>query len=426
MEDRDAEADNKDTPAHDETATVQGTPGPKKKKLKVDSPTDEKKAADQLLDEATREAKKARKAEKAQKLQEKKAAKKAAAKEKKEKKNKEDKEDVTAPATTEDIEMTEPATETAEQTNNVPQADNESSTSSEPHSPTFDSSDALSQQATQAEAASTTTSVSSAVPPSDKPKHIKIPEDTTAFRERFAARLAALRAARKADGPDGKPIRSRQELLEQRRQKQAQRKEHKKEMRKVAKLEEERKREEALKANSPSVMSPGDEFDEGNFSFGRVAFGDGSQLSHDLSYVLNREHKKGPSDPKTALLKLQNQKKRLAELDEEKRKEIEEKETWLTARRRAEGEKIRDDEGLLKKAVKRKERTKRKSEKEWKDRKQAVESGIKQRQKKREENIRKRKEEKKLGKLGKKRGGVGAKKKNRPGFEGRFGGAGKK
>ena len=70
-------------------------------------------------------------------------------------------------------------------------------------------------------------------------------------------------------------------------------------MRRVAKLEEEAQREEALKAASPTVMSPGDELDENtaNFSFGRVDFGDGAQLSHDLSYVLNRDSKKGPSDP---------------------------------------------------------------------------------------------------------------------------------
>ncbi|CAI4214648.1 unnamed protein product [Parascedosporium putredinis] len=287
-----------------------------------------------------------------------------------------------------------PAPTKGDQAPEAVQADVESSTSSEPQSPTFDAPDALIQAPSQTEAASTTTSVSSAVPPSDKPKHIKIPEDTSVFRERFAERLAALRAARKADGPDGKPVRTRQELLEQRRQKQAQRKEHKKEMRRVTKLEEDRKREEALKANS-------------------------------LRYVLNREHKKGPSDPKTALLKVQNEKKRLAALDPEKRKEIEEKETWLTARRRAEGEKIRDDETLLKKAVKRQDRTKRKSEKEWKERKHAVDSGIRARQKKREENIRKRKDDKKLGKMGKKKSGP-TKKKNRPGFEGRFGGGGKK
>jgi hypothetical protein len=274
------------------------------------------------------------------------------------------------------------------------------------------------------EPASTSTSLSSAIPPSEKPKHIKIPSDTSALRARLAAKIEALRAARKADGPDGKPIRTRQELIESRRAKEAQRKAHKKELRLKAKAEEELKREQALASNSPSVMSPSVELDEatGNFAFGRMAFGDGTQLSHDLSYVLTNGKRKGPSDPKTALLKVQNQKKRLQELDAEKQKDIAEKEAWLTARRRVEGEKIRDDEAILKKAVKRKETAKKKSEKAWKERAYGVQQAQKERQKKREDNIRKRREDKLLGKAGKKKkAGAGAKKKSRPGFEGSLG-----
>ena len=250
---------------------------------------------------------------------------------------------------------------------------------SEPQSPTFD---ANAPNGTAADAASASTSVSSTVPPSEKPKHIKIPTDTSHLKARLAAKIEALRAARKADGPDGKPIRTRQELIESRRFKEAQRKAHKKELRQQAKLEEEKKREEALASNSPSVMSPGVERADspGNFAFGRVAFGDGTQLSHDLSYVLNNGKKKGPSDPKTALLKVQAQKKRMQELDEEKRKDIAEKEAWLTARRRVEGEKIRDDEAILKKSVKRMEAGKRKSEKAWKDRQKGVAHAQKEKQ----------------------------------------------
>ncbi|KAI9147845.1 Ribosomal RNA-processing protein [Paramyrothecium foliicola] len=306
---------------------------------------------------------------------------------------------------------------------------NASTAESEPQSPTFDFGIPLDgPKDNSAEPASTTTSISSTVPPSEKPKHIKIPADTSALRARLAAKIEALRAARKADGPDGKPIRTRQELIEARRAKQAQRKEHKKELRKQARLDEERKREEALASNSPGVMSPAVELDDsiGNFSFGRVAFGDGTQMSHDLSYVLNQNKKKGPSDPKTALLKVQNQKKRFQELDEEKQKDIAEKEAWLTARRRIEGEKIHDDENMLKKAVKRKEVTKRKSEKAWKDRAQGVEQAQKAKQKKREENLKKRRDEKMLGKAGKKKKKGGAKKKGRPGFEGSLGVGGRR
>ncbi|KDN62032.1 putative surfeit locus protein 6 [Colletotrichum sublineola] len=305
-----------------------------------------------------------------------------------------------------------------------------SSPTSTPNS-TFDT--ATGANPASAEAVSATTSTSSTVPPSEKPKHIKLPADTSALRARLAARIEALRAARKADGPDGKPIRTRQELIEARRAKQAQRKEHKKELRNRARLEEEAKREEALASNSPSVMSPrvglGDDDDEpANFAFGRVAFDDGTKLSHDLTYALSAHKKRGPSDPKTALLKIQNQKKRLAALDKEKQAEIAEKEQWLTARKRAEGERIRDDEHALKKAVKRKDQAKKKSEKAWKERSDGVAKSIRDRQKKREENIKKRKDDKLAHKLGRKSGkkvGGGAK-KARPGFEGSFGGGKKK
>jgi hypothetical protein len=305
-----------------------------------------------------------------------------------------------------------------------------STPSSGPNSPVFDAPES---NKASVEPASTTTSISS-VAPSEKPKHIKLPTDTTALRARLAAKIEALRAARKAD-VDGKPIRTRQELIEARREKQAQRKANKKELRRVAKVEEERKREEALASarTSPgSMLSPlvdfGDDDGSANhFAFGRVAFADGTQMSHDLTYEKHgaagsdgKKQRKGPSDPKTALAKLEAQKKRIAGLDEDKRKEVLEKETWLAARRRAEGDKVRDDEGLLKKAVKRKEKAKKKSEREWKDRARGVENSVRERQRKREENLRKRRDEK--GMKGKKKAGGGAKKKARPGFEGSFGG----
>lgn len=304
---------------------------------------------------------------------------------------------------------------------------NEEDTSAEstPESPTFDTA-----KNTSVEPASTTTSISSAVPPSEKPKYLKIPADTTALRARLEAKLMALRADRKADDSEGKPIRTRQDLIESRREKQAQRKAHKQEMRRLAKEEEDRKREEALNSarNSPGLSPLFDQDDDRNanhFAFGRLAFSDGTELSHDLSYEKGPANakKKGPSDPKTALLKLEAQKKRVANMDEDKRKEVLEKETWLAARKRAEGVKVHDNESLLKKALKRKEKSKKKSEREWKDRAEDVKTSIQQRQRKREENLRKRRDEKAAHKSGKKKNkGVQTKKKNRPGFEGGFGG----
>ena len=91
---------------------------------------------------------------------------------------------------------------------------------------------------------------------------------------------------------------------------------------------------------------------------------------------------------------------------------------------------MKDDTSLLKKALKRQEGKKGKSEKDWKARTEGVEKGIQQRQKKREENLRNRREGK--GKGGGKKAGGGASKGKpkvkRPGFEGSFKtkGAGKK
>lgn len=296
--------------------------------------------------------------------------------------------------------------------------DTSSSQASTPSSPTFDKAET---GEPSAEPASTTTSIASENTPADKSRKIKVPSDTTELRARLAAKIAALRAARKADGPDGKPIRTREELIESRRKKLAERKAHKKELRQKAKEAEDKKREEALASarNSPMLSFGSPEHDL-NFSFGRVAFADGTQMSHDLSYTKDKNgKKKGPMDPKGALAKVEAQKKRLAGLDDGKRKEVLEKETWLAARRKAEGEKVHNDESLLKKAVKRKEKAKKKSEKEWSDRVQGVQKAQKQRQQKREENLRKRKETKQAGKGGKKKGGSKSPaKKSRPGFEG--------
>ncbi|KAK3985599.1 ribosomal RNA-processing protein 14 [Cladorrhinum sp. PSN332] len=304
-------------------------------------------------------------------------------------------------------------------------------------SPLFDTSAAPKTDATEEAPASAATSISSAVPPSEKPKYLKIPVDAATqakLRARLDAKLGQFKQKRKAVDPEGKPIKTRTELIEARRIAELKRKEHKKEMRKLAKIEEEKKREETLASarNSPalsSLLAGGDEDKSNNhFSFGRLAFTDGTTLSHDASYekTAGSAKKKGPSDPKTALLKLENQKKRLAALGEEKRKDIEEKESWLAARKRAEGEKVVDNENLLKKALKRKEKAKKKSEKEWKDRAEGVTKSIYDRQKKREANLQKRKDDKMSKRMGgkgkKKNSGVQTKSKSRPGFEGGFGG----
>lgn len=267
-------------------------------------------------------------------------------------------------------------------------------------------------------------------PPSgvSSPK-IQLPDiDHEELQARVRKRIEELRAARKADGPDGKPAKSRQELLEQRRQKGEQRKAAKKAQRQKQKEDEAQRREEQLRGSgsplSADIFSPrSPRPQENNYSFSRLAFEDGTSADPSMTSLRDPKKTKGPSDPRTALQAAQKKQSRLAGYDSAKRAEIGEKDMWLHARQRAQGERVRDDTSLLKKALKRKEKQKNKSEKQWQEREQAVVKGKEAKQKKREANLQKRKEEKggkgKKGKGGKSPGG-GGKKKGRPGFEGRF------
>ncbi|KAF1945784.1 SURF6-domain-containing protein [Clathrospora elynae] len=276
-------------------------------------------------------------------------------------------------------------------------------------------------------AASTTSSVplsSEEVPEKKVKKPYTIdPQSHDNFRARLNARLEALRAARKADGPDGRPARNRAELIETRRKKEAERKAAKKTSRQEAKEDEARQQAEEQLARirggsgSPSVFPARSPETERNFNFGKIAW-DGQQLESNLSGFLNSGKKKGKSDTKTALEAAQKKQARINGFDEEKRKDIQEKDLWLTAKKRAQGEKVFDDVGLLKKSLKRQQKQKDKSKQEWKERLTNVDQGKEAKQKKREQNLSKRKDEK--GQKGKKKVKKPGKKVKRPGFEGTF------
>jgi hypothetical protein len=264
----------------------------------------------------------------------------------------------------------------------------------------------------------------------ESPK-LRLPDiDQAELQERLRKRIEELRARRKADGPDGRPARSRQELLDQRRKKEEQRKIHKKELRRAAKEEEAQKREEQLRGSgSPMSLElfgsrPSPKPQDNNFSFSRVAFDDGTAADASLSGLSDPKKRKGPQDPRTALQAAEKKQSRLAGLDAEKRADIAEKDMWLNAKKHAHGERVRDDTSLLKKALKRKEKQKSKSEKEWQERGEAVVKGKEIKQKRRESNLQRRRDDKgSKGSKGKKKPSSSAgkgKKKARPGFEGRF------
>lgn len=284
--------------------------------------------------------------------------------------------------------------------------------------------------------ASEATEEPSTATPTDTPtprkeKTPRLPQiDQEVLKARLQARIDALRALRKADGIDGKPARNRQELLDARRRKEEQRKAHKKEIRAKAKEDEQRAAAEAELARlrgsgspltTPDIFSPRSP-ERSNFTFGRVTFDDGMEMDASMSNVLDARRKKGPQDPKTALAAAEKKAARINSFEDGKRADIAEKDLWLNAKKRAHGERVRDDTSLLKKTLKRKEKLKEKSGKEWSERIEGVKKGQEIRQKKREENLKKRKEEKGgKGKKGKPKG----KPKGRPGFEGSFRGKAK-
>jgi hypothetical protein len=93
-----------------------------------------------------------------------------------------------------------------------------------------------------------------------------------------------------------------------------------------------------------------------------VAF---SRLEGEPSLVSSSKKHKLPSDPTQALAKLQKQNAKIETLAKEKREVVTEKQKWEKAAIRMEGGKVRDDETRLKKAVKRKEKEKTRSKRDW-------------------------------------------------------------
>lgn len=74
-------------------------------------------------------------------------------------------------------------------------------------------------------------------------------------------------------------------------------------------------------------------------------------------------------------------------------------EAWDAAQRRAKGEKVKDDAALLRKALKRKEKTKEASRAKWAERTAAVEEAQAAKQKKRRDNMQKRLDNKKASRM---------------------------
>merc|ERR1719216_236134 len=126
--------------------------------------------------------------------------------------------------------------------------------------------------------------------------------------------------------------------------------------------------------------------------------------------------KKTALDPKAALGKIKKHKEKIQSLQAigktERAKSLEDKATWKSVMERTEGVKVKDDEGLLKKSIKKLDQKKKSSKRKWDARVEGEENRKKMQQQKRSGNIKKRKQDIKQSKLKK------ASKKGRsiPGF----------
>ncbi|KAF9417577.1 hypothetical protein BGZ94_009929 [Podila epigama] len=250
------------------------------------------------------------------------------------------------------------------------------------------------------------------------------PKSITELRAKLEERLAKFRGRRGATDPSANPTNkptSRQAILEAR----LKRKKDKKASQKLAKekraaggseglvVKEQDTSASSTAGGRPSASSIND---KGEVRFSKFEF---SGL---------QKKKKGPTDAKAQLNMVEAHKEKLAALeaaDPEKANALKEKDTWKKALQLAHGEKVKDDVKLLKKTIKREETFKKKSAKEWSERKSTISKAKDQKQKKREENIKARIDAAKdRGKKGDKKankGNKGGKPKARAGFEGKNG-----
>lgn len=116
-----------------------------------------------------------------------------------------------------------------------------------------------------------------------------------------------------------------------------------------------------------------------------------------------QKKKNSHQNPREILKKIKETDKKIYELKEmgetEKVLQMKNDLAWKKAFDRVDGKKVKDDPKLLYKAIKKRKVEKKKSKKQWTDRKNKVEHDINSRQKKRSENINKRIKDKQNRKL---------------------------
>lgn len=249
------------------------------------------------------------------------------------------------------------------------------------------------------------------------------------LKAKLASKISLLREKRKAPGTkNGRPVKSREEILAERKSKEEYKRQQLKRKRELEESDDEKSDNDDESDNEDD-----EENEEQGVIFGNIVFKDGTRVTSDLAKLRNgvdHKKKKGPAnnDIKGHLMKIEAKKRKLEQMTPEQRAKQQEKDQWLGLMAQAEGVKVKNDEKLLKKSLKRKEKQKLKSEIEWKERKQVVKDTIAARLKRREANLKARRDNK--GKKGKnqprlrkfsgvvKKGGKKQDAKKRAGFEG--------
>ncbi|KAJ1835485.1 hypothetical protein LPJ63_001105 [Coemansia sp. RSA 2711] len=240
-----------------------------------------------------------------------------------------------------------------------------------------------------------------------------VPGSIGELRQKLQARIQNLRQKRKAPEDDV----SREALLEKRMKRRKSTKEAKAKAKKAGSAG----REQVLGSKTPNANGTDEAGGSGstkdNIYFGRLTTG--------------MIKKKKGMGAKQQLAKVEGKRKELSDLRKEdaaKADMLEEKSKWNKALDLAKGEKVKDDPKLLRKTIRREEQQKKKSGREWTDRKKQVATQIKERVDKREANLKARVEAKKMKKQGKSKKSIqkvlltakkGASGKARPGFEGK-------
>eukprot|EP00035_Acanthoeca_spectabilis_P024900 m.455923 g.455923 ORF g.455923 m.455923 type:complete len:423 (+) comp20964_c0_seq1:29-1297(+) len=146
-----------------------------------------------------------------------------------------------------------------------------------------------------------------------------------------------------------------------------------------------------------------------------------SKFDFSTAQRVNAKKKKGSATPMQMLAKAKSERERLAKLkseDPEKAEQLETKNKWKTVLLKATGTKVKDDEKLLKRTMKRKESAKKRTQKEWGERTSIVKKFQDAKQAKRKENIKARSAAKIERKITGKKATKAKVTKKRPGFEG--------